>query len=45
MCGLKAYRPKDMRMDSSKFETLSGVKLPNLSDLIKLLAEEYNEIT
>ena len=45
MFGLKAYRPKDMRMDSSKFETLSGVNLPNLSDLIKLLAEEYNEIT
>lgn len=40
----KACRPKDMRMDSSKFEKALGVKLPNLSDLIQLLAQEYNEI-
>ena len=38
----KAYRPKDMRMDSSKFEDAFGVKLPNLTDLIQQLAEEYN---
>jgi dTDP-4-dehydrorhamnose reductase len=42
---LKAYRPKDMRMDSSKFENVLGVKLPHLADLIQQLAQEYNEIT
>jgi len=41
---LKAYRPKDMRMDSSKFESTLGVKLPHLTDLIQQLAQEYNEI-
>jgi len=41
---LKAYRPKDMRMDSTKFESALGVKLPNLADLIQQLAQEYNEI-
>ncbi|MEI6269964.1 MAG: SDR family oxidoreductase [Methylococcaceae bacterium] len=41
---LKAYRPKDMRMDSTKFENAFGVKLPNLADLIQQLAQEYNEI-
>jgi dTDP-4-dehydrorhamnose reductase len=41
---LKAYRPKDMRMDSSKFENALGVKLPNLIDLIRQLSPEYNEI-
>jgi len=41
---LKTYRPKDMCMDSSKFENALGVKLPNLTDLIQLLAQEYNEI-
>ncbi len=41
---LKAYRPKDMRMDSSKFENAIGVKLPNLTDLIQQLAQEYDEI-
>ena len=40
---LKAYRPKNMCMDSSKFENEMGVKLPNLPDLIRLLAQEYNE--
>ena len=39
----KAYRPKDMRMDSSKFEDALGVKLPNLTDLIQHLAQEYYE--
>ena len=42
---LKAYRPKDMRMDSSKFENTLGVKLPNLIDQIKSVAKEYDEIT
>lgn len=39
----KAHRPKDMRMDSSKFEDAVGVKLPNLTDLIQQLAQEYYE--
>jgi len=42
---LKAYRPKDMRMDCSKFENALGVKLPNLHDLIQQLTEEYDEIS
>jgi dTDP-4-dehydrorhamnose reductase len=42
---LKAYRPKDMRMDSAKFENALGVKLPNLIDLIQPLTQEYNETT
>ena len=42
---LKAYRPEDMRMDSSKFENALGLKLPNLDDLIEPLALEYYEIT
>ena len=41
---LKVYRPKNMRMDISKFENTLGVKLPNLTDLIQQVAEEYNEI-
>ncbi len=41
---LKAYRPKDMRMDCSKFENKLGVKIPNLVDLIKQIAREYDEI-
>jgi dTDP-4-dehydrorhamnose reductase len=40
----RANRPKDMRMDSSKFENVLEIKLPNLTDLIQLLAKEYNEI-
>jgi dTDP-4-dehydrorhamnose reductase len=41
---LKAYRPKDMRMDCTKFEKVLGVKLPDLLDQIKSVAREYNEI-
>jgi dTDP-4-dehydrorhamnose reductase len=41
---LKAYRPRDMRMDSSNFENTLNVKLPHLIDLIKPAAEEYDEI-
>ena len=40
---LKTYRPKDMRMDCSKFEKTLGVKLPLLKDEIKLVAKEYRE--
>jgi dTDP-4-dehydrorhamnose reductase len=41
----KAYRPKNMCMDCAKFEEAFNVKLPNLTDLIQPLAQEYNEIT
>ena len=41
---LKAYRPKDMRMDSSKFENALCVKLPHLTDIIQQVAQEYDEI-
>ena len=41
---LKAYRPKDMRMDCTKFERVLGVKLPDLLDQIKSVAREYDEI-
>lgn len=37
--GLAAYRPKDMRMDSTRFERTFGVKLPTLSEEIKALKE------
>ncbi|MBE0613482.1 MAG: SDR family oxidoreductase [Burkholderiales bacterium] len=42
---LKAYRPKDMRMDCSKFENVLGVKLPLLSDELNRVAKEYHEFT
>lgn len=41
---LKAYRPKDMRMDCSKFENTLGVKLPSLIDQIKSVSKEYDAI-
>lgn len=41
---LKTYRPKDMRMDSSKFETRLGVKLPFLRNEITRAAKEYREV-
>ena len=40
---LKAYRPKDMRMVSEKFENALSVSLPQLRDLIQPLAKEYDE--
>jgi dTDP-4-dehydrorhamnose reductase len=40
---LKAYRPKDMRMDSSKFENMLGVKLPFLIDQIQQISKEYDD--
>ena len=36
-----AYRPKNMCMDVSKFENVLNVKLPNLADIIKQVANEY----
>ena len=41
---LKAYRPRDMRMDCSKFENALGVKLPQLSDEILRVAKEYDDV-
>jgi len=38
---LKAYRPKDMRMDSSKFEKVFGVQLPLLRHEISRAAKGY----
>lgn len=38
---LKTYRPKDMRMDCSKFEKTLGAKLPLLRNEIKRVAKEY----
>lgn len=42
---LKAYRPKDMRMDCSKFERKLSIQLPDLMDEIKRVAREYAEVT
>ena len=41
---LKAYRPRDMRMDCSKFENALSVKLPQLSEEIIRIAKEYDEV-
>jgi dTDP-4-dehydrorhamnose reductase len=40
---LKTYRPKDMRMDCSKFENTLAIKLPFLRNEIKRVAKEYYE--
>jgi dTDP-4-dehydrorhamnose reductase len=42
---IKTYRPRNMMMDSAKFEKALGVELPNLMDLIKYIAQEYHERT
>jgi len=41
----KAKRPKDMLMDSSKFENALNVKLPDLIDIIVQVSKEYDEIS
>jgi dTDP-4-dehydrorhamnose reductase len=41
---LRAYRPKNMCMDNSRFEETFGVSLPSLVDLIRPIAQEYHEI-
>jgi len=41
----KAKRPKDMLMDSSKFENSLNVKLPDLIDIIAEVSKEYYEIS
>lgn len=40
----KTYRPKNMQMDSAKFESRLGVKLPLLNDEIISIAEEYYDV-
>jgi len=42
---LHVYRPKDMRMDCSKFEKRFGIKLPRLTDEIRKSTEDYYEKT
>lgn len=42
---LAAYRPKDMCMNSSKFEQTFGMKLPGLSHEIKRLRSDINVAT
>ena len=41
----KAKRPKDMLMDSSKFENTLNVKLPKLIDIIAEVSKEYDEFS
>ena len=38
---IKAYRPKDMRMNCAKFEKAYGVHLPELLSEIRRVAKEY----
>ena len=45
MGSIKTYRPKDMRMDVSKFEAYMGITAPKLIEEIKLVAEEYLELS
>jgi len=42
---LDAYRPKDMRMDCSKFEKVFGIKLPTLTEEITISIGDYYEKT
>lgn len=43
MPSLKAHRPKDMRMDSTRFEQQFGLRLPKLIDEIILIRSQYLE--
>ena len=38
---LTAYRPKDMCMDSSRFEEVFGIQLPTLQEEIKSMKAAY----
>ena len=40
---IKAKRPNNMQMDSSKFEEILNVKLPSLESEIKRVAKEYSK--
>jgi dTDP-4-dehydrorhamnose reductase len=39
--GLRAYRPRDMRMDCARFERVFGVRLPTLRQEIESVARYY----
>lgn len=41
---IKAYRPRDMRMDCAKIESTLGITLPILSEEIRHAAREYSAI-
>ncbi len=43
MAKLKAYRPKDMRMDSRRFEQKMNLSLPTLADEILSMRSAYHE--
>jgi len=40
---MKTYRPKDMRLDCTKFEETMQLALPDLRDEIQLVVEDYRE--
>jgi len=40
---LRAYRPKNMCMDSSHFEQMMGLRLPDLNEIIESIAAEYHD--
>lgn len=39
---LKTYRPKDMRLNVDRFESATGITLPNLTDEIRRAAKDYS---
>lgn len=43
MATLRAYRPKDMRMDCSLFEQAMGLRLPQLINEINMMRSDYLE--
>jgi dTDP-4-dehydrorhamnose reductase len=42
---MKTYRPKDMRMDVTKFEQCLGINLPTLEEEINRVIGDYDEKT
>lgn len=43
LSSLKAKRPRDMRMDCRRLESIGKIRLPDLSEEISLMGEEYRE--
>jgi len=41
LSNFKAFRPKDMRLNSEKFEKIFDIQLPDTLQVIDILAEEY----
>lgn len=39
---LRTYRPKDMRMDTTRFESALGSRMPSLEGELQRIAEEYD---